>query len=125
MANHRHSHESRSDKVSEELPEPLKKASGLLNAGKQLYVRVEKRWGRGAAIAVIGLLVGLVGGLLVWWKWPDIKQRPGIEQVVEWVKQLTPVPTCSGQNFCVAVADLQNDSDNHFSGWIVDAVENL
>src|SRR5215472_17133145 len=111
----------RADKPSEKLPEPLEEASGLVNAGKQLYVWVRKRWGRIAAVAAVCLL----GTALIWWGWPELRERPGIELLVEWFEQLTPIPTCSGQNFCVAVADLQNDSDNKFGGAIVDAVENL
>jgi hypothetical protein len=121
MANNEHSREPRSDKDSEKLPEPLEEASGLVKASRQLYVRVRKRWGRVAGIATVCLLVVVV----VWWKWPELKERPGIEPLVEWFEQLTPIPVCSGQNFCVAVADLQNDSDNKFGGAIVDAVENL
>src|SRR5229473_8466346 len=121
MANNGHSHESRSDKASEKLPEPLEEASGLVKAGKQLYVWVRKRWGRVAAVAAVFLLVVV----LAWWGWPELRERPGIEPLVEWFEQLTPIPVCSGQNFCVAVADLQNDSDNKFGGAIVDAVENL
>jgi hypothetical protein len=113
--------EPQADKPAEKLPEPLEEASVLVNAGKQLYVWVRKRWGRVAAVAAVFLLV--VG--LVWWGWPELKERPGIEPLVEWLEQLTPIPVCSGQNFCVAVADLQNDSDNKFGGAIVDAVENL
>ena len=38
---------------------------------------------------------------------------------------LTPIPTCSGRNFCVAVAELQKDPNDKFGDAIVDAVENL
>src|SRR5262249_592457 len=50
---------------------------------------------------------------------------PGIEQIVERFEHFTPIPTCSGQNFCVAVADLQNDRDDRFGGAILDAIEHL
>lgn len=121
MANHRHSDESSSDKASEKLPEPLEEASGLVKAGKQLYVWVRKRWGRVAASVAV-LLLGVV---LVWWEWPELRERPGIERVVAWFEQLTPIPTCSGRNFCVAVAELQKDPNDKFGDAIVDAVENL
>lgn len=63
---------------------------------------------------------------LIWWKWPELKERPGIEPLAEWLEEITtPIPACAGQNFCVAVAELQNDPDNKFGGAIVDAVENL
>jgi hypothetical protein len=121
MANKRPSHQPRADKPAEKLPAPLEEASGLVNAGKQLYVWVRRRRGRVAAVAAVCLL----GVALVWWGWPELRERPGIEQLVEWFEQLMPISTCSGQNFCVAVADLQNDYDNKFGGAIVDAVENL
>ena len=111
----------RADKPSEKLPEPLEEASGLVNAGKQLYVWVRKRWGRVAAVAAVCLL----GVALVWWGWPELRERPGVEQVVEWFEQLTPIPTCSGQNFCVAVAELQRDPDNKFGDRVADEVEKL
>jgi tetratricopeptide (TPR) repeat protein len=121
MAKKGASHEVRADTPAEKLPEPLEEVRGLVNTGKQLYVWVRKRGGRVAAIAAVcGLVV-----IVIWWKWPELRERPGIEPLVEWFEQLTPIPTCSGHNFCVAVADLQNDSDNKFGGAIVDAVENL
>jgi hypothetical protein len=94
MAKKGTSHEARADKPAEKLPEPLEQARSL----KQLYVWVRKRWGRVAAVAAVCFLVAAV----VWWKWPEIKERPGIAQVVAWFAQLTPIPTCSEQNFCVA-----------------------
>jgi len=113
--------EPQADKPSEELPEPLGEASALIRAAKQLYVWVREHLGRVAAIAAVcGLVV-----IVVWWKWPELRERPGIEPLVEWFEELTPIATCSGQNFCVAVADLQNDSNDKFGGAIVDAVENL
>src|SRR5689334_5879844 len=120
MAKKRTAHQPPADKPAEKLPEPLEEASGLVNAGKQLYVWVRKRWGRIAAVAAVCLL----GVALVWWGWPELRERPGIAQVVAWFAQLTPIPACSEQNFCVAVADLQNDPDNKFGGAIVVAVEN-
>jgi hypothetical protein len=107
---------------SGKLPEPLEQASGLLNAVRQLYAWVRKRWGRAAGgLIVCGVLVALV-----WWGWPELKERPGIEPLAEWFEEIiTPIPACGGQNFCVAVANLQNDPDDKFGAAIVDAVENL
>jgi hypothetical protein len=104
------------DEPSKKLPESMEKASGIFNARKKLYTQVRERHGPVAAFAAVCLVVMVFGGLFVWWKWPELKERPYVEEVVEWFKQWTPIPTCSGQNFCVAVADLQNDSDNKFGG---------
>jgi hypothetical protein len=117
--------EPQAGKLARELPEPLKEASVLIRAAKQLYVWVREHLGRVAAIAAVCGLAGIVVGIVVWWKWPELRERPGIEPLVEWFEELTTISTCSGQNFCVAVADLQNDSDDKFGGAIVDAVENL
>jgi hypothetical protein len=64
--------------------------------------------------------------VLVWLGWAELREVPGIEPLAEWLEEITtPIPTCGGQDFCVAVADLQNDPDDKFGGEIVDAVENL
>jgi tetratricopeptide (TPR) repeat protein len=105
----------------EKLPEPLEKASGLYDTIRQIFILVRARWGRLAAGVAVVLLVS---GLL-WWAWPDIKERPGVEQIVEWLEQLTPIPTCDERNFCVAVAELGQDSTDRFGSAIVDQLENL
>jgi hypothetical protein len=69
-------------KSTEKLPEPLEEARSLFNAGKQLYVWVREHLGRVAAIAAVcGLVV-----IVVWWQSPELRKRPGIEPLVEWVE---------------------------------------
>jgi hypothetical protein len=103
------------------LPEPLEQASGLLNAVRQVYA-----WGRKHGLIAGVAAVCRLLAVLIWWGWPELKERPGIEPLAEWLKEImTPLPACAGQNFCVTVANLQKDTDDRFGGAIVDAVENL
>jgi tetratricopeptide (TPR) repeat protein len=91
----------------DQLPESLEKARQLYETEKQ-YERGRKHWGRlTAAILIFILVIGLI-----WRGWPEIRRRPSI-------------PACEGQNFCVAVAQVQNDPDDKFGTVIVDALESL
>jgi len=117
---------SHSDEPAKKLPELFEIALVPVNVAKKLFAGAEKRWGRIWAIVLVAVFVLVAMPLSIWLAWPELKEIPGIEQLAEWLgEKLTPIPTCSGQNFCVAVADLQNDSNNKIGGWIVDAVENL
>jgi hypothetical protein len=113
----------------EKRPEPLEKASGLYETGKRIYQGVYVRWGRLPAVVVVVLVIMMI----LWWKWPDIKERPGVEPVMGWLEQLTPVegprqdqvllPHVDPGKFTVFVADLDHDEGNNARDVIVSILE--
>jgi hypothetical protein len=101
------------DGPPERLPEPLEKVVVLYRTVRRIAAGVRARWGYLPA----GLVVVVVVLALTWLAWPEIRERPGVRPAVMWLKQhLTSIPTCGAKNFCVAVADLQNDPDDRFGG---------
>jgi hypothetical protein len=82
--------------------EPFEKAGELYEILRRIFTWVRTRAGvLAGGVAVVLLVLGLI-----WWEWPDIRERPGVEQAVGWLKYLETIPRCGGENFCVAVADL-------------------
>jgi hypothetical protein len=62
----------------------------------------------GARGAILFLL--LAAALFVWWKWERVKKLPGIQQFVEWLKEIW-LPTARVGRLTIALAHLDNDKD--------------
>ena len=56
---------------------------------------------------------------LVWWKWKDIKERPGVESLLHWFKR-KPIPKARADRLTIAVARLINDKDREHETLVVD-----
>src|SRR5512135_3392905 len=64
-----------------------------------------QRLGWRAALGIGPVIVGLV----VWWNWKDIRERPGIQAVVDWFAQ-EPLPQADPDKFSIAITHLNGDS---------------
>jgi tetratricopeptide (TPR) repeat protein len=71
----------------------------------------------GWSLAVV-IVLAIAGGLL-WWKWKDIKERPGIESLLGWFKR-KPIPRAPADRLTIAVAQLANDKDREHETLLVD-----
>ena len=97
-----------------ELPEQIEQIIKLLKWAWS-------RWGWRVAVPVL-----FVVAVFIWWNWPEIREHPGVEPATGWAaKELTPIPTCDGRNFCVAVADFEKDPGDTWGNAVADQVEKL
>jgi hypothetical protein len=71
----------------------------------------------GWPLAVLIALAAACGFL--WWKWKDIKERPGVEPVIKWFKR-KPIPKAPADRLTIAVAQLNNDKDREHESLLVD-----
>jgi tetratricopeptide (TPR) repeat protein len=85
--------------------------SSVVESGAELAKRV------GWPLAVL-IVLASAGGLL-WWKWKDIKERPGIEPLTKWF-QRRPIPRAPADRLTIAVAQLVNDKDREHETLLVD-----
>lgn len=79
---------------------------------------VRKRYGR---LGILFLAAVTTLGLL-WWQWDEIKAKPGISAIIDWLEE-RPVPQAAPGKFAVAVAHLDNDPNGDTERLIVEAIE--
>jgi hypothetical protein len=79
---------------------------------------VWKRYGR---LGIVFLSAVTILGLL-WWHWGEIKTKPGVSSIIEWLPE-RPLPPASPGKFGVAVAHLDNDPNGDTERLVVEAIE--
>jgi hypothetical protein len=85
--------------------------SSVVESAAELAKRV------GWPLAVL-IVLASAGGLL-WWKWKDIKERPGIEPLTKWFKR-NRIPRAPTDRLTIAVAQLVNDKDREHETLLAD-----
>ncbi len=59
----------------------------------------------------IGIAAVVFGVGTIWWHWNTIEHAPGVESVIQWIREFAPLPKASGEHFVVALAKLENDPE--------------
>lgn len=81
---------------------------------------VWQQFGGWAALGIVPVIVGLV----VWWNWKDIRERPGIQALVAWFKQ-EPLPQADPGKFNLALTHLNGDSGQEIEKLVYEALSEV
>jgi hypothetical protein len=71
------------------------------------------------------LVIGpVIAGLIVWWNWKEISERPGIQTVVELLTRES-LPQADPRKFSIAITHLNDDSGHAIENLVYEALNEI
>jgi hypothetical protein len=102
----------------------LQKVIDSYSSWKTSYEALRHRVGRlrAAALVALAALIGIC--IYGWSNWKDIKERPGVAQIVTYLFQKS-VPAAPAGRLTIAVAHLEDDKDREQEKLLLDGLRDF
>jgi exonuclease VII small subunit len=99
----------------------LQKMIDSYSSWKASYQALRDRFGRLTAVGLVACTALMGISFYVWSNWKDIKERPGVAQVVAYLSQ-KPVPIAEAGRLTIAVANLTDDGGRKQEKLLLDGL---